>query len=453
MNLESIRNNRVGMILQFSIPSIIAMILTSMITIADGFFIGNYVGKEGMAAVNLGLPIVYLYLAIGLMISVGGVAIAGMALGAGESTKCNDVFNQTMVTTVIVSFILSIVVFLGFEPMLHILKADGLVGAYFKEYYQIMLLELPIMVINSSFGMFIRGEGKPEFFMKVNIINVVLNIILDYLFSRWFHLGVSGIAVASLISAVLSLGLILYFFVRKSEVYRLRRFLFSGKVLTNTILNGSSEFIGEMSMCISMFAYNYVIMRRIGVDGVTAFTIVGYVSYVFSMIIVGFGQGASPLLSFTYGAKDYDLARSIRRKTNLFVFVSGVAVIIVMLLVGDWYSGIFVKNDAIRSMVHSGILIFIVSFLFSGINTITSFYFTSIGKAKESAIISSSRGLIVLLICIFTLPALLGMTGVWMVAPVTEFVTILLSIFFIHQNDRYQSISGQKQREEFSPEN
>ncbi len=83
MNLEEIRKNQAGMILKFSVPAIISMLLTAFITVADGFFMGNYVGKEGIAAVNLGLPIVYLYLGVGLMISIGGVAMAGMALGAG----------------------------------------------------------------------------------------------------------------------------------------------------------------------------------------------------------------------------------------------------------------------------------------------------------------------------------------------------------------------------------
>ena len=106
MNLETIKTKTVHMILQFSIPSIIAMVLTSLITIADGFFIGNYIGKEGIAAVNLGLPILYVYLATGLMVGVGGITIAGMALGARDIKKSNDVFNQTVVSGIIVSVLL-----------------------------------------------------------------------------------------------------------------------------------------------------------------------------------------------------------------------------------------------------------------------------------------------------------------------------------------------------------
>ncbi|HBD64893.1 MAG TPA: MATE family efflux transporter [Clostridiales bacterium] len=439
MNLNTIKNQSFKTILQFSIPSIIAMVLTSLITVADGFFIGNYVGKEGLAAVNLGLPIVYLYIAVGLMISVGGVAIAGMLLGRADAEKAENVFNQTLCTTSVAVVLLSVLVWRCLDPVLHILQADAQVGGFFKDYYGIMLLELPVMVINASFGMFIRGEGKPQYFMQVNILNVMLNILLDYLFIRWFGWGVLGVAFASLIAALVTLVLILHFFFKKSEVYKFRKFVFSGEVLRDTLLNGSSEFVGEISLCISMFAYNFVILKNIGVDGITAFTIVGYIAYMFSMVIIGFGQGASPLISFTYGAKEYQLAISIRRITNMIVLASGAALLLLVSGGAGWYSGLFVKNEAVEHMVRSGVVIYAISFLFSGINTISSFYFTSIGKAKESAIISSARGIVILLICIFILPAFLGITGVWLVAPVTEVLTLFLSLFFI---DREASTKG-----------
>ncbi len=434
MDLERIRNNTAGMILQYSIPAIIAMVLTSLITVVDGYFIGNYVGEQGIAAVNLGLPVIYLFLSVGLMVSVGGVAIAGMALGAGDMEACGQVFRQTIVTTVVAAVMTGLLVALFFEPVLDVLGAKGLVREYFRTYYGILLLELVVMVVNSSFGMFIRGEGDPQYYMKVNVVSVLTNIALDYIFAAVLRAGIAGIASASLISALVSLGLILYFFLRKAKVYRLGRFSFSPDVLRRTLFNGSSEFIGEMSTGIAMFAYNYVIMRRIGVSGVTAFTIVGYVSYVFGMIVIGFGQGASPLVSFSYGAGEHGLAGRLRRRTNGMVCAIGAAVFVVMGFLSEWYSGLFVKNDAIRGMVQSGMMIFMVSFFFSGINAVTSFYFTSIGKSLESAVISLSRGLVVLLACIFVLPAYLGMTGVWLAAPVTEFVTICISGMLVRRD-------------------
>lgn len=433
MEIESIRNNVTKTIMQFSLPSIIAMVLTSLITVADGYFVGNYVGEEAIAALNLGLPIIYLYLALGLMISVGGSAIAGMAFGAGDTRKAKGVFNQTTITAVLISVVLTVVLMLCFDPVMKLLRVNEQTSGYFSDYFRILLFELPIMVINSSLGMFIRGEGNPQFFMKTNIFNVVLNIVLDYVFTVNLEWGMQGIAAASLISSAAALLIIIIYFMKSAKVYRFGSFKFSGEVLRNTLFNGSSEFIGEMSMCISMYAYNWVIMKNIGVNGVAAFTVVGYVSYIFSMVIVGFGQGASPLFSFTYGAAECELARKIRKKTNKFVFIAGVAVILIMFLISGWYSEVFVKKPEVRDMVHSGLWIFVTSFLFAGINTITSFYFTSIGRAKESAIISGARGLVVLLICIFTLPVVLGMTGVWLVSPINELVTLVISLLYIRK--------------------
>ncbi|RDU24367.1 MATE family efflux transporter [Anaerosacchariphilus polymeriproducens] len=436
MNLENIKNKTVQMILQFSIPSIIAMVLTSLITIVDGFFIGNYVGKEGIAAVNLGLPIVYVYLGFGIMFGVGGIAIAGIALGAQDIKKSNNVFNQTVISSIIVSVILSIFICIFMGSIIRAVNIDAQVGIYFDKYYSIMILAYPIMIVNSTLGMFIRGEGKPHLFMLINILTVISNICLDYYFIKILRFGIKGIALASLISLIIGLFSMILFFLKKSSIYKIRKFQFSKQVLRDTVLNGSSEFIGQMSMSISMFAYNWVIMKNVGVEGVAAFTIVGYIAYLFSMVIVGFGQGASPLISFSYGAKEFELSKTIRKITNIFVFLSGVVVMIILFIASDWYSNAFVRSESVVALIRSGLSIFMFSFLFSGINTITSFYFTSIGKAKESAIISLSRGLVVLLICIFTLPTLFGMTGVWLVAPVTEAITIVLSIMFIRVNEK-----------------
>lgn len=434
MDLQRVEKQGAQVILQYAIPSIIAMVLTSMINIVDGYFIGNYVGTEGLAAVNLGLPIVYLYLAIGLMIAVGGIAIAGRKLGANEIEQANQVFRQTITICVVVTVALTVIMMLLLAPISQLFRADALTQRYFCSYYGILIWELPLMVVTSAFGMFIRGEGNPVFVMITNIISILINTILDYVFAGPMNLGVAGVAWASFISAAAVLGLNVLYVWRKAKIFHFGKFKYQCAVSKEMFLNGSSEFIGEFSMCLSMAAYNYVILKSAGVDGVAAFTIIGYVSYVFSMIIIGFGQGIVPIISFAYGAEHFALSRHVRSLTMRMVIGVAIAVFVVMSLVAGWYCGFFTAQENIEQMVIPGLRIQMSSFAFAGENSIASFYFTSIGKAKESAVISASRGLVVLLIAIFVLPMIFGITGVWMVSLVTELVTMVFTLVFMKKD-------------------
>lgn len=436
MNLEVIRNRVPQTVLKFAIPSIIAMILTSLITIVDGYFIGNYIGKDGIAAVNLGLPMLYIFLALGIMVGVGGSSISGRLLGGKKLKESINVFNQTIFTTLITLVVLSIVMLLLFSSIAAIFNLEELVILYFKKYYFIMIFVYPFMMLNTNLGMFIRTEGRPEVFMLITILSVTLNWILDYTFITVLNLGISGVAFASLISVITGLFCMVLYFKLKSNVFKFTKFKFSNEVLRDTYLNGSSELIGQLSMSITLFVFNFIILREVGTIGVAAFTIVGYVAYIFGMIVIGFGQGASPVISFCYGANEHGLSRNIRRVTNIYVLGLGVLTFFILNLASDWYSNLFVKNSDVQTLVMSGISIFSFAFLFLGVNVITSFYFTSIGKAKESALISASRGLVILLIAILILPSIWGMTGVWLVAPVTEIITILLTLIFVVKSDK-----------------
>ncbi|MDO5127912.1 MAG: MATE family efflux transporter [Eubacteriales bacterium] len=212
MDIKQIKENKLKMILQFSIPSIIAMLLQTVITITDGYFTGNYVGQEALAAINLGLPILYFYLGAGLCIGVGGSVISGRLLGAKERKKSSEVFSQSVVTAAILCVVISVVVFLLFTPILKVLRADGMLSDYFTDYYRIMLFTYPIMVISTILGMFIRTDGKPQVCMLVNIVGCILNAILDYILVGMLGYGVSGSAVASLFVQVLSVLIQLCFF-------------------------------------------------------------------------------------------------------------------------------------------------------------------------------------------------------------------------------------------------
>ena len=224
MNMKQMKENKLKMILGFSIPSIIAMLLQTIITITDGYFTGNYVGENALAAINLGLPILYFYLGVGLCVGVGGSVICGRLIGAKEKQKASEVFSQTMVTAVGVCIIISFLAFVLFTPILSILRAGADLAGYFTEYYQIMLFTYPLMVAGTILGMFIRVDGKPQVCMIVSIAGCILNMILDYILVGVLGLGVQGSAIGSLVVQIVTVLISIGYFLSQKAGIRFCRF-------------------------------------------------------------------------------------------------------------------------------------------------------------------------------------------------------------------------------------
>lgn len=441
MNISQIKENKLQMILGFSIPSIIAMLLQTMITITDGYFTGNYVGEDALAAINLGLPILYLFLGTGLCTGVGGSVISGRLLGANDKEKASKVMSQTLATTIGICIVVSVITFILFTPILNILNAGEGLANYFTEYYRIMLFTYPLMVFSTVLGMFIRTEGKPQVCMIVYIIACILNVILDYIFVALLGMGVKGSAIGSLIVNAITALFQLAYFLTKSTNLKIISFRFEPSVFRETMLNGSSEFIGEMASAVSMFVFNYVLMKYVGEKGVAAFTILGFVVYGYSMICIGFGQGIIPLVSTLYGAGELDAAIDIRKITNKILFIIGTIIAVIFIFFGKNYSMMFGSGELVSELVCTGFRIYAITFVVMGFNVINSMYFTGIGDAKSSAIISSLRGIVLLLVFTLVLPVFFGMNGVWMSAPLTEVLTALVAVILL--NDKKHLCNGE----------
>ena len=204
-------------------------------------------------------------------------------------------------------------------------------------------------------------------------------------------------------------------------------FVFDREVGKEMILNGSSEFIGEMASAISMFAFNYVLMKYVGVDGVAAFTILGFVVYGYSMVCIGFGQGISPIVSICWGAKENETATKIRSITNRILLAIGTLTALSFFVAGKRYAEIFGCSNSIADMVATVAM---------GYDVTGSMYFTSCGDAKSSAIISSLRGIVLLLAFIQIFPEIFGMNGVWMASPCAETLTAIVTFVLIRRQVR-----------------
>lgn len=430
-DLHAIERNPLRHILAYSVPSIIAMLLTSLVVVVDGFFVSRYVGKGALAAINLGLPMLYLFLAFGIMIGVGGVSLAGRRLGEQKLELSVAGFNQTLATGFGAALFLSLFFSLVLAPGATLIVGETETAAFMVSYYRLMVWTYPFMIANVICGMFIRCEGKPELFMLNTIITTVLNIVLDYLFIPVMGMGVQGAAYSSAIAVGAGTLVMMFCFLSSRTLFSFRCFSFSLPDFRNTITNGFSEFIGQISFSITMFFMNMVVLSRMGVMGLAALSIVGYSRFIYDMVVVGFGQGISPMISVSYGAGRVDIGQMLRKRAMMILFLVGAGFYGALMLGGESYGRMFTSDAYLVGMVASGLRIFCLAFLFCGFNEISSFYFTSVGYARQSALISSLRGLVLLSANIFLLPLLFGDCGIWMVAPVTELLTCAVSFYLI----------------------
>ena len=253
-------------------------------------------------------------------------------------------------------------------------------------------------------------------------------------------MGVQGSAIASLIVQAIGVVVQLTYFICPSGSIGFRRFRFDASVNQETFLNGSSEFIGEMASAVSMFAFNFVLMKYVGAEGVAAFTVLGFAVYGYSMIAIGFGQGLTPLVSICWGAEERKTAMELRGITNRILFGIGLLFSVFFFVFGKRYAGMFGCSGKVSDMVSAGFRFYAVAFLFMGYDVINSMYFTSCGDACSSALISSLRGIVLLLGFTFLFSALWGMTGVWLAAPVTEVLTTIVSVWLItKQKKKFES--------------
>lgn len=438
MDILEIKQNKVKSLFQFAVPATIGMLMSSLITIVDGYFAGNCIGSQALAAINLGLPVLYLYLAVGLMIGVGGSVIAGIAIGSGDEKCANETFSQTMLLTLAVGVGLSVIMAVLFEPILSIFDASDEVKNLYRLYYRVFLFSAPLMVIDSCYGMFLRADGEPQIYMLFNSVAIILNALLDYVFTARLGMGIRGLIFASLTALSCSVTVsTLFFTFRKGGHHLLHfcRFRFNRETITQTFFNGSSEGIGELASCISMFCYNFVLLKYAGEQGVAAFTILGYSVFVFNMICIGFGEGMCPLVSFCYGAGVKSLCKDLRQITNRIIFVVGAVFAVSLFFGGRIYCSFFVQEEAVIKMVSRGFKLFALEFLLQGFNVTGSMYFTSMAKPKQSAVIAMLRGIVILLIAIFVFPFLWGIDGIWLTSPVTEVLTLIATVIFCIKDD------------------
>lgn len=418
---------------RFAIPSVIMMVFTSIYGVVDGLFVSNVVGKEPFAAINLIMPILMIIGAFGFMMGTGGTAIVAKTLGEGNRDGANKYFSLMVYVTAVAGIIMAAIGILLMRPLSKLLGAEGSTLEYCVTYGRIVIAAMPFFMIQNLFQSFFIAAEKPKLGLWVTVAAGVTNIVLDALFVWALNLGLVGAAVATSISqAVGGIVPIFYFGKKNSSLLRLTRTRFYGKILLRSLTNGSSELLSNISSSVVTVLYNMQLMKFAKEDGVAAYGVIMYVSFIFIAIFIGYSIGCAPIVGYHFGAQNTDELKNVLKKSTVITLAGGALMLAFGLAFATPLSKIFVSYDPVLlGITVRGLKIFSLSFIFSGFCIFASSFFTGLNNGVISAAISFLRTLVYQIVLVLLLPVFFELDGIWYSMLAAEFLAFVTTVIFI----------------------
>ncbi|MFS2871678.1 MATE family efflux transporter [Phocaeicola dorei] len=433
--LQLLRGRLRPLFLRYAVPGVVSMLFLALQSVADGIIVGRLINATALAAVNIVTPVYALVTAVAVIIGVGTQAQMGIHMGSGNYIRAKVALHSGILgvaafvipATIFVNcFADEIVVFLGANKELLPLSKSYIHGV------------MPLLFGVGGF-MFcdyqLKALGHPRYAMIIMVMTIVLNILFGVVFVK-MGMGTFGVGLGLGLSFTIGLaasGSVIWWEVRHTPNLHHAKGPFSGYMLWRIAYNGSSEGLAEVSIAITMFLFNRTLMEYAGTDGVAAFTLINYILFVGVNVMFGVANGVIPIISYNFGAKRGTRIMGVSRlavRSNLLV---GVALILALWIFGRQIIGIFIPptETHVTELAVNGVRIVSLAFLFNGFNLFAASFFTAVDDALLSLMVGAMRGLIFLVIGIFTLPYLWGVTGIWLTTPVAEILTMLVVFYFM----------------------
>lgn len=426
-------------LLRFTFPTVIMMVFISVYGVVDGFFVSNYAGKTAFAAINLIMPFVMILGGMGFMIGTGGTALVSKVMGEGDKERANKLFSMMILFTLVLGELLSL---LGIALMRPISVWFGATAEMLDDcvlYGRIVIGFNAFFMLQNVFQSFFTAAERPKLGLAVTIAAGLTNMILDYLFVGVFGWKVAGAAVATGLSQFVgSIIPLIYFILPNGSRLRLTVSRLEARPILAACANGSSELMSNISSSIVGVMYNFQLMRLIGEDGVSAFGVLMYVQFIFTAVYFGYTTGASPIISYHYGAKNPSEIKNLLKKSVVLMAVSGVVLTGAAMLMSPLLSQIFVGYDAeLKKLTEHAFLVYSINFVIAGYNIFASAFFTALNNGAVSAAISFIRTLVFQVAAVLLLPLVLGKDGIWASVIVAEVGAAIVSTVFIYKK-RYE---------------
>lgn len=423
------KDNVIKVFFYYAIPSIIGMIAMSSAGIIDGVFVGQFVGPEALAAINLAMPPIYLFYGIAVMISLGGATLANIKRGEGNIKESNNFFTMTIGLTLLLGTIATIVGVFFSGNIAGMLGAGQDTHELVATYLEVIAIFYIPYLATFTLDMFLRNDGFPVFPIVCTISGSIMNVILDYILIGELKMGIGGAALATGIAQVVPMVIMATFLIIKSS-WKFVKPSIHIKIIGAMLFNGSSELLSNISVAISGFMFNIIIMKEIGTVGVAAFSVANYAAMIATAIFFGIASAINPGVSFNKGSGDLKRVLAFKKVGIIFSLICGVILAVGLITFGENIVHMFVGGDAeVKELSNHIVRFYAIAMILMGINIVSSMYYTAINEPLISAIIAASRSLVFLIIGVIVLPMIFGQNGIWASIVFAEVMTLFITVW------------------------
>lgn len=422
--------------MKYALPGVAGLLFLGIQSVIDGIVLGRFVGANALASVNLVLPCYSLISAFAIVMGIGGQTLVSISLGRGDKQEANNALRSVFVFLLGMSVVVSLVIFLSAGKIASFLGANEVLLPDAVHYIRALVPFFPLLCVMFFGDYIIKAMGHPLYATSVMGMTVVLNIVLDLVFVAVLGWGVMGAGLATGIAFTMGACFNVPRLFSRHEVVAVQRGRYDQRLVWNAFYNGSSEGMSELSVAITVFLFNITMMRYLGESGVAAFTAINYILFIGTTVFLGISDGIIPIIGYNYGAGQQERIKSILKlaaRTNSLI---GIGLFLLLLLFGEQVIGLFFKDHGSEAfeIASRGVSIYCFAFLLCGLNILASSYFTAIGNAKISIIISALRGLVFVGIGILVLPAVFGIDAIWYDVPIAEICTLSVSFWLVRRS-------------------
>ncbi|MBO3446136.1 MATE family efflux transporter [Clostridium sp. CCUG 7971] len=440
------------LLLKYSVPAIIGMIVNALYNVVDRIFIGNIpnVGALAITGVGVTMPIMTIILAFGMLIGVGATANISIKLGQGKKEEAETIIGNTITLSVIVSLLISIIGILFGDIILKMFGASDATLHYAKSYIYIILGGTLFNTIAFTLNNTIRGDGNPKLAATIMVVGCLTNIVLDKLLISEFNMGIKGAAIATVTSQmVTAIWALMYYLRGKSNLKFRKSSLKLDKSLVKLIFAiGSAPFAMQIAASLVQVISNNALKAYGGDLAIGAMATISSISMIFLMPVFGINQGAQPIIGFNYGAKQYDRANKTFKISAIVAIILMTIGWILMQAKPELIVGMFNKDPKLMDITINGAKIYLFMLPIVGISITGSNYMQSVGKAKSAMILGLLRQVILLIPMIMVLPKFFELNGVWYAQPVSDFLSTMITIVvLVKELGRYKTDNTEEEKE------